>query len=568
MYILGVWDGHDSGAVLIESNRIIFAANEERFTKRKLEIKFPYNSIKAALNYEGIKPSDVDIVAFATTEFTKTFSRIFPEQKEKYYAFRRRKMLKPTFEPLMHYTKYAMTSIGPLPMCGITSKFFIKKELKSIGFNDDITIEISDHHASHAATAAFPSGFKKAIILTIDGLGDGKSGSVSILNNGQLELQSSIKAADSIGIFYEQVTNILGMRELEDEGKVMAMADYSFPFNFNDNKLKDFITVQETGLKAKFGPISQYNLLNRIAWSTPKEQFAYMAQQLLENTLQKLSENLVEEYGINDIALSGGIMSNVKSNMKIREGKGIKNIFVFPHMGDGGIAMGAAMDANYRLNGVNNYSFNDIYLGPKYTNKEIKKMIKSNKKLHIQEDNDVSRHAAELISDDHYILWFQGRMEYGPRALGNRSILAKPDSEYVKDKLNLYVKQREWFQPFCPSMLEDDARKFLEDVKEPNRFMTMAYKVKKSAWNKLGAVMHIDHTARPQMVGKENPKYLELLNNLKKLRGYGTVLNTSFNIHGAPIVMNPEDALKTMINTKTRYMFIGDNFIENLNGDM
>ncbi len=561
MYILGIWDGHDSGAALLDGDRIIYAANEERFTKRKLEVKFPYNSINAALKYEGIKPSDVEIVAFPTTELTKTISRIFPMQKEKYYQFRRRKMLKPRFEHLMHYTKYAMTSIGVLPLCDALSKYAIRKELSNMGFSNFHLYSV-DHHTAHASSAAFTSGYKKSMVVTIDGVGDGNSGSVSTFKRGELKREFPIAARDSLGIFYEQVTNILGMRELEDEGKIMAMADFSYPFGFEKNKLKDFFSVDGTKIAAKYGPISQYDMLERIAWSTPKEQFAYMAQQVLEVTLQKFFNNIYSEYGIRDFSLAGGIMSNVKANMKIREIDGIEKVFIFPHMGDGGIALGAAMHANYMLNDIIHYDFN-AYLGENYSNEEIRNALRKEKGLKFEDEGrSVEGHAAELVSKNNYVFWFQGRMEYGPRALGNRSIVAKAGSDDVKERLNLHVKQREWFQPFAPSMLEEEANVLLEDVGEFNKFMTMAYRVRKEKADVMKSVVHVDMTARPQMVGDENPRYRNMLSGVKKRTGYGVVLNTSFNIHGLPIVMTPQDAITTMKSTNTRYMFLGDFFVE------
>ncbi|MEM3638928.1 MAG: carbamoyltransferase C-terminal domain-containing protein, partial [Candidatus Micrarchaeaceae archaeon] len=389
------------------------------------------------------------------------------------------------------------------------------------------------------------------------------SGSISILENGRLERQHALPAKNSIGIFYEQVTNILGMRELEDEGKIMAMADYSYPFKFEDNKLKDFFRVEGIDIIAKYSHVKQFKMLDAISWGTPREQFAYMAQQLLEKVLQKFFENVLDEFGIGDVAVAGGTMSNVKANMKIRKLEKLKRWFVFPHMGDGGMAMGAAMYANYMLNGISSYKFDDVYFGPSYTESEIESSLKKAKDLSYEYDNAKSSHAAELLNDDNYIFWFQGRMEYGPRALGNRSILAKASSETVKDKLNLYVKKREWFQPFAPSMLVENAKDLLEDVKGYDKFMTMAYEVKKDKIDLMRSVVHVDMTARPQMVGNENKDYRLLLENVAKDVGYGVVLNTSFNIHGMPIVMSPDDAIETMKKTGTRYMFLGNYFVEN-----
>jgi carbamoyltransferase len=449
-----------------------------------------------------------------------------------------------------------------LPFCETISKSIVSKNLRHLGFSN-FKIYAIDHHTAHAATAAFASGFKKALVVTLDGLGDGLSGSISTFEKGKLERHHVLPARNSIGIFYEQVTNILGMRELEDEGKIMAMADYSYPFDFNDNKLKDFFKVDGIDIIAKYPHYKQFEMLDAIAWGTPREQFAYMAQQLLEKVLSKFFENVIDEYGIGNVAMAGGLMSNVKANMKIRMLDGLKDWFIFPHMGDGGMAMGAAMYANYMLTGISSYDFDNAYLGTEYSEDEIKAAIKKEKDLKFEIDSDKSGHAADLIEANNYLFWFQGRMEYGPRALGNRSILAKASSEDVKDKLNLYVKKREWFQPFAPSMLKEDAHALLEDVKGYDKFMTMAYSVKRERADTMKSVVHVDLTARPQMVGNENKSYQKLLNDVKKASGYGVILNTSFNIHGMPIVMTPEDAISTMKTTGTRYMFLGDFFVEN-----
>ncbi len=561
-YILGLWDGHDSGAALIEDGKIIFAANEERYTKRKLEIKFPYNAISNALAFAGIKPSDVETVAFPTTELTKTISRVFPNQKEAYYKFRRRKMPKPRMERLMHYYKYATTTVGVLPLCDAVSKSVINRQLKHIGFSN-FRLHSIDHHMAHAATAAFTSGMEHALVITLDGLGDGLSGSISVFENGKLERKVAIPARDSIGIFYEQVTNLVGMRELEDEGKVMAMADYSFPFSFEENKLKDFYSVEGLEIKAKYGPVKQYRMLDRLLWTIPREQFAYMAQQVLEKIESELVANAISHFGIDSVVFSGGIMSNVKVNMRIREIDALKKWYIFPHMGDGGIALGAAMYADYETKGTHTYEFENAYLGNSYNEDRILQALKEEANMSYQIDGDRFNHAAELIDNDEYVFWFNGRMEYGPRALGDRSILANAGSDTVKDKLNTYVKQREWYQPFAPSILRDDAEQLLEDVKGHDRFMTMAYAIQKDKKEVMKSVVHVDLTARPQMVGEENRDYMALIRAVKSRTGFGVVLNTSFNIHGSPIVASPEDALLTMKKTKTRYMFLGEYFVEN-----
>ena len=471
-------------------------------------------------------------------------------------------MIKPRTHDLLHFIDSVQKSIGILPLSGTLSKAIVAGNLRSLGFKD-FKLYTVDHHASHAATAAFTSGFSKGLVVTMDGLGDGLSASLSTFSNGKMERVGSVSARNSIGVFYEQVTNIVGMRELEDEGKVMAMACYSYPFPFSDNKLKDFFTVEGTTIKAKYSTLRQYDLLGRIAWSMPMEHFSYMAQQLLEHVLSKFVENAIDEYGIGNVAMAGGLFSNVKANMQVRMLPKLKSWYIFPHMGDGGSAMGAAMQVNYALNGISSYKFENSYLGDEFSDDYIRKVLANEKGIKFEADGDKSSHAAELVHDNNYVFWYQGRMEYGPRALGNRSIIAKAGSEDVKEKLNVFVKQREWFQPFCPSMLDEEAERLLDDVKGHDRFMTMAYRIKPDKIEVMRSVAHIDNTARPQMVGEENRHFREMLLKVRKLDGHGVVLNTSFNIHGMPIARTPEDALDTMRKTKTRHMFLGGFYVEN-----
>jgi carbamoyltransferase len=567
MYILGIWDGHDSGAALIDDKSVVYAANEERFTKRKLEIEFPYHSIAAALKYAHIKPTDIEHIAYTTTELTKTIERIVPNMKENYYKFRRRKISQPSFEHLRRKIKYNMTTIGPLPLCRAISSFAISRRLRSMGFSN-FKLHAVEHHAAHAASAAYTSGLNKGLVITMDGLGDGLSGTASILSDGKLERVASIRARDSIGILYEQVTNLVGMRELEDECKVMAMADFSYPFEFKDNQLGNFFDLTGTHLHARYSPSKQYDMLRSIGWRLPREQFGYMAQQLIEGIMVKLISNYVDRHNIHDIAVAGGLFSNVKMNMLVRGLDNVNSMYIFPHMGDGGIALGAALHAANEISGRSSFGFS-AYLGNSYTEDETEAEIKKERAF-VHERvglKESAKHAAELISDGNYLMWFNGRMEYGPRALGDRSILATSESESVKERLNLYVKRREWFQPFAPSVLESDVNSIFDyDGKGYDRYMTSAYMMKKDLQNIEKSVIHVDGTARPQMVGKENPVYMDMLAHVRKLTGRGIVLNTSFNIHGMPIVMDVHDAVETMKYTATKYMFINGIFVTNRKG--
>ncbi len=567
MYILGIWDGHDAGAALIDDKNILFAANEERYTRRKLEIGFPKNAINAALSSTGVPIRDISDIAFTTTEFSKTIERLFPGIRENYYTFRRRKGRMPQFEHLRHKIKYTTTGIGIMPGSKSVNSAILKGYLKHMGFKD-FKLHVVEHHNAHMATASMTSNMNKHIAITMDGVGDGHSGSISIVDNKDIEKKISIPARDSLGIFFEQATNIIGMRELEDEGKVMAMADYSYPFEIKDNKFIDFFVVEGTQIRARYNPRKQYDMLMRIAWSMPREQFAFMVQQLTEAALAKFVSNCIDRYGIPNVAFSGGIFSNIKANMKIRKLDGLKQWYVFPHMGDGGIALGAALYTRFINEGYYNYTLS-AYLGDQYSNEYTEKILRSERSLSYEllDHKSAAKSISELLSKGNYLLLFNGRMEYGPRALGNRSIIAPSDSEYVKERLNIHIKRREWFQPFAPSILEEDMNKIIEyDGKGIDRFMTMAYDVKDAFKTKLKSVVHVDGTARTQIVGDENVMYKEILRAIKDDSGNGIALNTSFNIHGYPIVRSPEDALEMMKKSRTKYMFINGYMVINKRG--
>lgn len=554
MYILGIWDGHDAGAAIMEGKAIKAAVNEERVTRRKLDVGFPRHSIKACLDYLKLKPADISIIAASTSDFSKTLTRAIPSLKDKYYLLRRRKIL-PRFGTLQKSLKYRLTEIGPTKITAGLSHHFLKKELKSIGFNK-FSLYIIDHHMAHAASALL-SGFDKCLSVTLDGVGDGLSGSINILENGELKRISAISSKDSLGIFFEHVTNLLNMRELEDEGKVMALSDYAYEIPDEQNEMCDFFKVDGMSLKAKYSSLKMYSQLKNILWHTPVEQFAWMAQKTLEKNVVQLVKNSIEETGIKSIALSGGVASNVKANMKIKNLDELKKWFVFPHMGDGGLALGAALYINHKLNGVTNSELADAYLGPGYSDERIRQSLKEYG-LKYEERSDIEKYAADLISDDKIVLWFQGRMEYGPRALGNRSILASASSEDAKDKLNLQIKKREWFQPFCPSLLREEAKRLFTDVNQYDKFMVMGYMTKEKYRSNLKSVINVDGSARPQMVSGENKRFRNLISHVKKNTGNGIVLNTSFNLHGFPIVNTPDEAIDMMLKTKSKNLIMGN----------
>jgi len=476
MFILGIWDGHDSGITLLKDSKILFSINEERLSKRKLEVSFPDKSTEYSLNYSGLKKEDIKVIAASTTEFSKTLWRAFPFLKDNYYLIRRRKKDYTIFTYLKRIAKYKLTELQLDPLSKVISKLIIKNKLKRLGFKN-FQLLMYDHHLCHAVSAAFASGFEKSLVITIDGIGDTLSGTISKFENGKLERIKTISGKDSFGIFFEHVTNLLNMRELEDEGKVMALANYALKIEDEKNPLLDFFKIEGLNVKAKYGSLKTFKKLKRILWKYPSEQFAYMAQRTLEIKITELVKNAIKKTGLRKICLAGGTCSNIKVNMLIKNLPEVDDVYVFSHMGDGGLAMGSAMLANYKLNGIFKYDFKNVNFGPQFSNDYIKTALEINKleNINYKYIKDIEKEVAKLIFEGNIVLWLHGRMEYGPRALGSRSILAQAHSEEIKNELNLIQKKRVWYQPFCPTMLLDDAKEILEDLKgTPNEFMTMA----------------------------------------------------------------------------------------------
>lgn len=560
MYILGIWDGHDSGAAIIEENQILVALNEERLTRRKLEIHFPEQSIKECLNYLNLTPADITQVAVSTYDFSKTLARIFPYTKEEYYLIRRRKKVPGKISNLKKRAKYKLTECGPSHLTKRISEMCVRKSLNRLGFNN-YQVHLVDHHLCHAAAAAFCSGFVDCLVITIDGIGDALSGTFSTFSQGKLSRSSVISGKHSLGIFFEHVTNLMNMRELEDEGKVMALANYAYPISDAENPLLDFIKVDGLKVECTYSTLKMYNELKKILWRYPSEQFAYMAQRTIEVKILELVKNGLSATGFKKVALAGGVFSNIKVNMLIRTLPEMEGCFIFPHMGDGGLALGAALAANYDLNGISSYPLDAVFLGLGYSEELIKSALDASG-LEYRYCENIEEETARLISQGYIVFWFQGRMEYGPRALGHRSILALPNSKRIRDLLNLRLKMRVWYQPFCPTMLEEDAQLLLEEYDSPNRFMTMGYMVKDDKRDEVEGVISVDGSCRPQVLQGNESRYGRLLTSVKRFTGRGVVLNTSFNIHGEPLVCSPEDAIDTLKRTRNDYLVMGNYLVK------
>jgi len=514
--ILGVHDGHDAGAVLIDGERI-FAVNEERLNRVKKYRGFPELSIKAVLDMAGAGQEDVEVIAVAG-------------------VFRRGKRLLELEERLK-------AIFGPE---------FKRKVL------------LVEHHLAHSSSAYYTSGWREALAVSIDAAGDGLSSSIYVARDGEMIRIAQSTYLDSLGDFYASVTELLGFKPMRHEGKVMSLAAYGRPtYDLSaiieltgltfENHLK-VIGVEATKKLAEFFgyPLSKAKeIANQMKRGKLDGELQRKAIEIAASAQRHL-EKLLEELGVKlsskglPLAYAGGVAQNVKANAVLRKIFG-DNLWVFPAMDDGGLAFGSAIFVKAQLDRLDGrwrpFKLKHVYLGPSYERAYVEEFLRK-EGLDFEEVDE--KFVADVIGEGKLVGFFQGSMEFGPRALGNRSILANPSDEKVKDRLNLALK-RDVFQPFAPSLLWEKAEEYLEDLEgKPNEFMTMSYTASEAFREIAPAVVHVDGTTRPQAVRKEvNPSYYEVIRAFEKKTGIGAVLNTSFNMHGEPIVCSPGDALKT-----------------------
>lgn len=572
MSVIGIGDSHDAGCALIDNGVPLSALNEERFTKNKNEVGFPCHSLRYLKDSQDI--DDVQAVALAWIGGNALISRILPSWDRRRRDIWRRAVPKQS-RPVMHLTNigYKLTqnqkpralwkAVGTQVSDGIT-----RKRLRTIDTTlPQKKIYVVEHHLAHASSAYYPSGFKEALIITLDGAGDGLSGTVSIGDKGNIKRLTEFRASASIGIMYGAATVACDMRYSEDEGKLMSLAAYSYPKEIKDmGKICRYDTRKKT-LVSEMGTRNELLLAeymkDHILSKNDRESFAYAMQTHVQNQVLAMAKQWIAETGIHNIALSGGFFSNVITNMLIEQLPEVKNMFIFPQMGDGGLPYGAACHIDFMLNGkLNQKQIQTAYFGPSYQEDEIENSIKDGKKrmkLEVDEVKNPSKEAAHIITEDKkVVLWFQGGMEYGPRALGNRSVLAIPNDPKSRDTINMIIKKRPYYQPFASSVLEEEAKKLFIDYVAPNRFMTGANHLKEEHYDDMVAAAHIDHTTRPQILGRENKLYRDLILEVKKRTGIGAVLNTSLNKHGKPMAMSPEDAIWTLENTGADTLVIGN----------
>tara|TARA_A100001011_G_scaffold392148_1_gene479100 strand:+ start:197 stop:2038 length:1842 start_codon:yes stop_codon:yes gene_type:complete len=581
---------HDSAAALLIDGKIIAAAQEERFTRKKHDPSYPYNSIKYVLEEANLKLNEIDQIVFYEKPFLK-FERLL----ETYLAFAPK-----------GFANFLMA----MPIW-LREKLFQKKfifdQLKRNDqkFDDINKISFSEHHFSHAASAFYPSSFNEAVILTLDGVGEWATSTLAIGKKNKISIIKEIHFPHSIGLLYSAFTFYTGFKVNSGEYKVMGLAPYGQP-KYSDLILRELIDVKEDGsfrLNMKYFDFATGLTMTNEKFSKlfgekvrdpDKElltQFhmdiAASIQDVTEKIVLKLVSNIQKETQIKNLCLAGGVALNCVANGKIIKNKIFDNIWIQPASGDAGGSLGAALAFWHQelskpreIDKLKDY-MKGSYLGPQFNEKEIEKSLnKLGAKFNKYESENLSEIIADELQNGKIVGWFQGRMEFGPRALGCRSIIADPRSEKMQKDLNLKIKYRESFRPFAPSILREDLNKWFE-LNCDSPYMLLVANVKKNIQIKenentkslfgikrlnlkrssIPAVTHVDYSARIQTVHKEtNPKYYSLLEKFKKLTNCPVLVNTSFNIRGEPIVCTIEDAFKCFMGTELDTL-VCENFI-------
>ena len=579
---------HDSAAALVVDGKIIAAAQEERFSRKKHDARYPFHAVEYVLKESKLNLNQIDHIVFFEKPFLK-FERLL----ETYMAFAPR-----------GFKSFSLS----MPIW-LREKLFQKKFLfdklkeHDANFRDIKKINFSEHHYSHAASAFYPSPFKEAVILTLDGVGEWATTTVAVGDKNKLEIIKEIYFPHSLGLLYSAFTYYTGFKVNSGEYKLMGLAPYGKPI-FKDLILEKLIDLKEDGsfkinmeyFNYATGLTMTNNKFSKLFENPVRDankdllkefhmNIAASIQAVTEEIVLRLTKNISKDYNIKNLCLAGGVALNCVANGKILKSKIFENIWIQPAAGDAGGSLGAALAYWYHELKMprNNYEdqMKGSYLGPKLENNFIEeklKYLKANYKK--QNSNEIISTTAKELSKEKTVGWFQGRMEFGPRALGGRSILADPRSEKMQKELNLKIKFRESFRPFAPSVLREDVSEWFElnndspymllvaDVKkekqikmtedDKNLFGIEKLNVKKSS---IPAITHVDYSARIQTVHEEtNPKYHQLIKEFKNLTNCPVLVNTSFNVRGEPIVCSVEDAFNCFMGTNLDILVI-ENFI-------
>ena len=587
---------HDSAACILKDGEIIAAAQEERFSRIKHDPSYPYNAIEFVLKYANLKLSEVDQIVFFEKPFLK-FERLL----ETYVAFAPRGFISfAKAMPLWIKEKLFQKNL-----------LFNKLKNHDNNYKTDENIFFSDHHLSHAASAFFPSPFDEAIVLTADGVGEWATTTVALGKQNNLEIKKEIHFPHSLGLLYSAFTYYTGFKVNSGEYKLMGLAPYGDPIY--EKKIKQLVDIKDDGtfrvdqsyFNYATGLTMTNNKFNNLFGQKPRNpkkdkitQFhmdiAASIQKVTEEIMIKLAKSIRKEYNIKNLCLAGGVALNCVANGKILKEKIFENIWIQPASGDAGGSLGATLafwhleQGNKRI--VNNFdNMKGSYLGNEFSQAEIEnELLTIGAKFRSFDYDELISKTVECLSNEKAIGWFQGRMEFGPRALGARSIIGDPRSDTMQKNLNLKVKFRESFRPFAPSILKEDLEEWFDisvespymllvaqinkdkkiemSVSQKNLFGIEKLNVKRS---EIPAVTHIDYSARIQTVSeKNNKRYYDLISKFKEKTGCPLIVNTSFNVRGEPIVNSPADAFNCFMGTELDILVIGNCFLDKKDQDL
>jgi carbamoyltransferase len=586
---------HDSAAAIVVDGEIMAAAHEERFTREKHTAAFPVKAIAYCLEFTGYQIDELDAIVFYDKPLLK-FERLL----ETYYAFA---------------PKGVVSFVKAIPVW-LNEKLFLKKMiyegLAGIQKFDRKKIKLlfPEHHLSHAASAFYPSPFKEAAVLTIDGVGEWSTATISYGEKDKIKLIKEMNFPHSVGLLYSAFTYYLGFTVNSGEYKLMGLAPYGNPEaeetkQFIELIKQHLVTINGDGSvwinQRYFNYATGLRMVNDKKWHSlfgiPRRapealldqhhcNLAFAIQAVTEEIVLKMAAEAKKLTGSENLCMAGGVALNCVANGKLLKADIFKNLFIQPAAGDAGGALGAALAVNYiyfeepRVVNESGDQMKGAYLGPDFSDKEVELMSKKVKAAyHKSKDfTELAQKVAKLIGEGNVVGWFQGRMEFGPRALGNRSILADARNPEMQKKLNLKIKYREGFRPFAPSVLAEDAQTYfalnthspymllIAPVNQDRRCAIPGNYYSLDLWNRLyfqrsdiQSVTHLDFSARIQTVHKDtNPRYWELIHHFKQLTGYGLLVNTSMNVRGEPIVCTPEEAYRCFMGTEMDYLVIND----------
>lgn len=539
----------NSAAAIVVDGHLIAAVEEERFNGLKHSPRIiPIKSIEYCLKQANIKPQEIDTIGFGYRHPIDYYIRSFSENLKV-------GNLKRGIREMGAFAEYYV---------GLIRLF---DWLKAKGFQTEGPKKLKTfffpHHLAHAASAFYCSGFNSSNIITLDGQGEEDSGSVWVGNNQKIKKIKTISSNQSLGWVYSTATDILGFKPHSHEGKTMGLSGWGKK-TFSDKNYwqitsdgYNLLPHWEENLWKKFGPRRDRNQ----ELTDTHRNLAFTVQNFTQKAGASLAKWAYSKNQSPNIALSGGVALNCDMNSKIWQLPFIKEIFIQPASSDAGTAIGAALEISNQLGEPANFKMTNAYLGPEFSNQEIEAILKE-AKINYTKTSNVSQDVAKILSKGKIVGWFQGRMEIGPRALGNRSILGHPGLKGMKDKINKEVKHRETWRPFAPSVLDEAGPQYFEKYCT-HPFMVLGFNTNKKGQKDLSQTVHVDNTARVQsVVQKDNPRYYSLISEFAKITGIPALLNTSFNDAEQPLVCSPKEAIKTFFGTGLDYLAIGDFLIE------